>query len=324
MTSTQLVQDMHPDAELDPLRAQLEGSAYRGHDGRAPDARRLRPRTGPSSRSTPRTSARPMTKSSCWAASAPAVGRAESTSTCRSGLSGPSATARSLRAKTFSEQADALPGRGPRVAPPPEPGSRPDGGGRLLRRGDRRHRRGDRRGRAAESLLQRAGAGGPPGRAGRALPVAVRAVRRRRPGGRLRGRGDGPVRVRGRLRGRRRGADLGADPGPAVPRPAACRGALRRALDRDPGHRAVVARHRGADGAGRLRLSGGDRQPAAGALPDRLRGGLDAPAGRRRRRGGPGRDKSTGGLGYASGAAGRAGRPGNRRSYRDSSSSAEA
>ena len=39
----------------------------------------------------------------------------------------------------------------------------------------------------------------------------------------------------------------------------------------------------------RLRLSGGHRQPAPGALPDRLRGGLDAPAGRRRRRGRAGR-----------------------------------
>ena len=48
------------------------------------------------------------------------------------------------------------------------------------------------------------------------------------------------------------------------------------------------ARQRGADAADRLRLSGGDRQPAPGALPDRLRGRLDAPAGRRRRRGGPG------------------------------------
>ena len=33
--------------------------------------------------------------------------------------------------------------------------------------------------------------------------------------------------------------------------------ALRGALDRDPGHRALGARQRGADGAGRLRLPGG-------------------------------------------------------------------
>ena len=45
----------------------------------------------------------------------------------------------------------------------------------------------------------------------------------------------------------------------------------------------------GPDGAARLRLAGGDRQPAAGALPGRLRGGLDAAAGRRRGRGRAGR-----------------------------------
>ena len=46
----------------------------------------------------------------------------------------------------------------------------------------------------------------PPDLAGGAVPAAARRVRRRRAGRRLRRRGDGPVRVRGRLRRRRRGA----------------------------------------------------------------------------------------------------------------------
>ena len=158
-----------------------------------------------------------------------------------------------------------------------------NGAGRLLRRGDRRRRRGHRRGRAAEPFYS-------------VLALVVHLVA-------LAGLFlllyaqfvaaaqvvvyAGAVMVLyvfvAAYVGARRGADLGADPRPAIPRPAARRGALRRALDRDPGHRAVVARQRGADGAARLRLPGGDRQPAPGALPDRLRGGLDAAAGRRRR-----------------------------------------
>ena len=43
------------------------------------------------------------------------------------------------------------------------------------------------------------------------------------------------------------------------------------------------------DGRARLRLALGDRQAAAGALPDRLRGRLASPAGRRRRRSRAGR-----------------------------------
>ena len=45
-----------------------------------------------------------------------------------------------------------------------------------------------------------------------------RGLRRRRPGGRLRRRGDGPLRLRRRLRGRRRRVGLGADPRPALSR----------------------------------------------------------------------------------------------------------
>ena len=277
---------MQPDAELHPLRAQLEGKAYRGHEGLremladfdqdweyvrmdargVPGRGRRGRRAGPPPR--PRAGQRRRAR------------RAD-------GICLDPPRRQGGARKDVLRAGGRAPGCGPRVAPPPKPGSRPDGAGRLLRRGDRRHRRCTRRGRAAQSLLQRPGAGRPPGRAGRALPVAVRAVRGRGAGGRVRGRGDGPLRLRGRLRGRGRGADLGADPGPAIPRPAARGGALRRALDRDPGHRARGARQRGADGTGRLRLSGGDRQPAPGALPDRLRGGLDAPAGGRRGRGGP-------------------------------------
>ena len=52
------------------------------------------------------------------------------------------------------------------------------------------------------------------------------------------GGGDGALCLRRRLRRGGRGADLGADPRAAVPGPAPCRGAVRRALDRDPRHRA--------------------------------------------------------------------------------------
>ena len=59
---------------------------------------------------------------------------------------------------------------------------------RVLRRRDRRGRRGDRRDRAAQPVLQRARAGRPPGLARGPLPAPLRAVRRGRAGGRLRGR----------------------------------------------------------------------------------------------------------------------------------------
>ena len=103
-----MVEHMQPDAELHPLRAQLEGKAYRGHDGLREmladfdqdweyvqmDARGVHgTRT---------------TRSSCWAASR-ARGRASGVEldvpmgfvwTLRDG--------KVVRAKSFSEQADAL------------------------------------------------------------------------------------------------------------------------------------------------------------------------------------------------------------------------
>src|SRR5581483_7257398 len=59
----------------------------------------------------------------------------------------------------------------------------------------------------------------------------------------------------------------------------------RRALDRRARHRARGARDRGAHHPRRLRHPGLDRQPAPRALPDPVRGRLDDPAGRGRRRG---------------------------------------
>ena len=167
----------------------------------------------------------------------------------------------------------------------------PDGrreGGRLLRRRDRRPRRRDRGDRASQRLLQRARADRPPDLARRALPPPPGRVPRRRPDRRLRRRGDGALRLRRRLRRQRRRAALGADPRPALHRAAAGPGAVRRARDRDHRLGAEVDRLRGPDGRARLRLARGDRRAAARALPDRLRGGLAAAAGRGGRRGRPG------------------------------------
>ena len=63
--------------------------------------------------------------------------------------------------------------------------------------------------------------------------------------------------------------------------------AVRRAFDRGARLLAEGAGHRGADDPARVRLPGGDRPPAAGALPDRLRGRLDPAPARGRRRGRP-------------------------------------
>ena len=115
--------------------------------------------------------------------------------------------------------------------------------GPLLRRRDRRPRRRDRRRRDAQPLLRGAGADRPPLLARRPLPAAQLGLRRRRPGRRLRRRGDGPLRLRRRLRRRRRRVGLGADPRPALPGAAARRRALRRALDRRPRLLPDGARH---------------------------------------------------------------------------------
>ena len=91
------------------------------------------------------------------------------------------------------------------VAAPDLVASRPvNGGGHLLHCGNRRNRRccGDRG--PAQPVLLGAGAGLSPAGARGAVPAAARRVRRGGAGRRLRGRGDGPVRVRRRLRGRRR------------------------------------------------------------------------------------------------------------------------
>ena len=76
----------------------------------------------------------------------------------------------------------------------------------VLRGRDRGARGGLRRGDAAEPLLQRALAGRAPAVAGRPLPAAAGRVPGRRPGGGLRRRRDGAVRVRGGLHRRRRRA----------------------------------------------------------------------------------------------------------------------
>ncbi len=160
-------------------------------------------------------------------------------------------------------------------------------GGLLLRRRDRHARRRHRGDRAPQPLLQRAGADRPPDLARRAVPAAAGRVHRGGPDRGLRGRGDGAVRVRGGLRRQRRGVAVGADTGPAPAGAAAGAGSVRRDLDRDHRLEPEVDRHRGPDGGAGLRLAGGDRQAAAGALPDRLRGGIPASPHRSRRCGRP-------------------------------------
>src|SRR5690348_4136037 len=88
-------------------------------------------------------------------------------------------------------------------------GGKRSGTGSVLRRGDRRPRWGDRRDRPAQPLLRRALADRPPLLARRPLPAAQLGLRRRRPGRRLRGGGDGALRVRRRIRGRRARVGLG-------------------------------------------------------------------------------------------------------------------
>ena len=66
---------------------------------------------------------------------------------------------------------------------------------------------GARSGAAARPVLRGAGAGRPPGLAGRAVPAAAGPVRGGGAGRRVRRRRDGAVRVRGRLRRRRGGGD---------------------------------------------------------------------------------------------------------------------
>ena len=170
-----------------------------------------------------------------------------------------------------------------RTSEPSRP-RRPDGSGRLLRRCDRRARGRDRRDRAAQPLLQRAGADRAPDLAGRALPaphaefiaaaqIVVYA---------------GAVMVLYLFVA----AYVGAVeepiwepiPGQRLIGAAARRGAVRRGLDRGGRHLAGLDRHGGADDQGGVRLPGRDRQAAARALPGRLRGRLDAPSDRRRRR----------------------------------------
>ena len=146
----------------------------------------------------------------------------------------------------------------------PLEGGRVDGSGALLRRRHRRPRRRDGRSRDAQPLLRRARADRPPLLARRPLPAAGRGLRRRRPGRRLRRRGDGPLRIRRRLRRRRRRVGLGADPGPALPRPAARRRPVRRALDGGARLLADRARHRRPRRQRRLRQPRRDRPPAPG------------------------------------------------------------
>src|ERR1044072_8306912 len=118
--------------------------------------------------------------------------------------------------------------------PPSTTESGANGSRSLLRRGNRGAGRGDRGRRDAQPPLRRAGADRPPLLAGGPLPAAELGLRRRRSGGRLCRRSDGPLRLRRRLRRRRHRAGLGADPRPA-PACAAARGRpLRRALDRRP------------------------------------------------------------------------------------------
>ncbi|CAA9493205.1 MAG: NADH-ubiquinone oxidoreductase chain J, partial [uncultured Solirubrobacterales bacterium] len=155
----------------------------------------------------------------------------------------------------------------------------------LLRGRSRGDRRGDRGRTAAQPVLQRACAGGTSARARRAVPAPAGRVRGCGPDRRLRGRGHGPVRVRGRLHRRHRGAAR-----PLGRSAAGARAVVRRrAADRDR-HRhhrlraagGLVLRSRRRR---QLRLARGHRRAVAPEVPDRLRGSL-VPAAHRRCRGG--------------------------------------
>ena len=127
------------------------------------------------------------------------------------------------------------------------------------RSGDRR-RRGD--GVAAQPVLRGARARLPPAGAGGAVPAAAGGVRRRRAGRRLRGRGDGALRVRGRLRRRRSSRSAGRPSGGLrVVSCAVRRRAVRRAV------------HRGA----RLGLERGRSEGAAAGRHGRGRTGFGPP-----------------------------------------------
>ena len=233
---------------------------------------RLRP-LARSSRSP--SSSSPRRRSSSTTSSAGPAEGPGCPSRSRPGSSGSFEELRPVRVRQFFSREEALAAAGGLSL---AGGRRADGGGRLLRGGDRSARRRDRRGRAPQPLLQRPGAGRPPDLARGALPAPALGVRRRGPGGRLRRRGDGPLRLRRRLRRRHRGAGLGADPRPAPARPPARRSALRRALDRRPRLLAEGPRHRRPPGRRRLRRPLPNRHPDAGALPDPLRGSIAAAA----------------------------------------------
>ena len=108
-------------------------------------------------------------------------------------------------------------------------------------------------------------------------------VRRRRPGRRLRRRGDRPLPLRLRLRRRRRGADLGADPGPAAARRRCSpRRSSSSSRSRSSARGLTALGERGRRRPAGLRHAGGDRRAHARAVPDRLRGRLAAAARRAR------------------------------------------
>ena len=136
---------------------------------------------------------------------------------------------------------------------------------------------------AAQPLLRGAGADRPPVLAGGALPAPDLGLRRRGPGGRLRGRGDGALRLRRRLCGERPRAEAGPGPRAAIVRRPAGLLPLRRDLRRRPLLRPQGPRHPRPRRPRRLRRPRRDRHPPPRKVPRPLRG-LKYPASHRRGR----------------------------------------